>query len=158
MRQIFATHRPSLTSFILGLTRGHRQTTEDLFQETMLRAWRHLDAVPTDEEASRRWLYTVARRVAIDDFRKRRTRPIEVDLPDAEGVATIDVTAVAALANHTLREAATNLSRAHREVLYEVFIENRPLPDVAARLGIPLGTVRSRIHYALRSIRETVIN
>jgi RNA polymerase sigma-70 factor (ECF subfamily) len=157
MRQVLATHRLPLTRFVLGLTLGHRQTAEDLVQETMLRAWRNLDTLPPEDEASRRWLFTVARNLVIDHARKRQARPVEVAPLDAERVMTGDVTAGAALANHALREAVANLSTAHREVLHEVYFEDRPVPDVAARLGIPVGTVRSRVHYAIRSLREAVI-
>lgn len=157
MRQLLAVHRLPLTRFILGLTLGHHQITEDLVQETMLRAWRHLGTLPSEEDARRRWLFTVARRLVIDEVRRRQVRPVEVASIDAERVSAGDVTASAALANHALREAVVKLSAAHREVLHEVFFENRTVPDVASRLGIPVGTVRSRVHYAIRSLREAVI-
>ena len=157
MRQVLATHRLPLTCFILGLTLGHHQRTEDLVQETMVRAWRNLDALPPEDDAGRRWLFTVARHLVIDEVRRRQARPVEVAPLDAERSVTGDVTAAAALANQALRESVANLSTAHREVLHEVFFEDRPVPDVAARLGIPAGTVRSRIHYAIRFLREAVI-
>lgn len=157
MRHILAEHGTPLTRFVYGLARGHRQTTEDVVQETMVRAWRNLDTFPSDEIGSRRWLLTVARRLLIDDVRKRQARPAEVASLDDDLTCTGDGTASAALANHALREAVANLSQAHRDVLREVFFEDRSVAEVAVRLGVPVGTVRSRIHYALRSLREAVL-
>lgn len=157
IRHMLAEHGTPLTRFVYGLTRGHRQTTEDVVQETMVRAWRNLDTFPSDENGSRRWLFTVARRLLIDEVRKRQARPAEVASLENDLAGTGDGTASAALANHALREAVANLSEAHRDVLREVFFENRTIPDVAVRLGVPVGTVRSRIHYALRSLREAVL-
>ena len=47
-----------------------------------------------------------------------------------------------------------DLSPAHREVLVETYYRDAPADRVAARLGVPVGTVRSRLHYALRAVRE----
>ncbi|MFI7604315.1 sigma-70 family RNA polymerase sigma factor [Micromonospora sp. NPDC049366] len=155
MREVLATHRRPLNRFLLKLTSGNRQTAEDLLQETMIRAWRNLDVLPALEEARRRWLFTVARRLVIDDVRRRQVRPVEVPL-EVEPITRSDVTASAALANRALRDAVAGLSRAHRQVLHLVFFENLPLPEVARRLGVPEGTVRSRLHYALRAVRHAV--
>jgi RNA polymerase sigma-70 factor (ECF subfamily) len=157
MRHMLTEHGMSLTRFVNGMTRGNRQTTEDVVQETMVRAWQNLDTLPSDDHGSRRWLFTVARRLFIDEVRKRQARPAEVASLDNDLAGTGDGTASAALANHALREAVANLTEAHREVLREVFFEDRTIPDVAVRLGVPVGTVRSRIHYALRSLREAVL-
>lgn len=156
MRLLVAEHGTQLTRFVLRLTLGQRQTAEDLVQETMVRAWRSLDSVPVEDGSGRRWLYTVARRLVIDEVRKRQARPIEVAPVDAERCATGDHTSRAAIANHALREAVGRLSAAHREVLHQIYFMDRTVEDVATRLGIPVGTVRSRMHYAMRSLRTAV--
>jgi RNA polymerase sigma-70 factor, ECF subfamily len=153
MRQLVSRHCLPLTRFIAAMTA--EQSAEDLAQETMLRAWQNLDALPSDEQAGRRWLLTVARHVVIDDCRRRRARPVEV-APLAEQAAPGDLTASAAIANVALRKAVAGLSQAHREVLQGVLVEHRSPAEVAERLGIPLGTVRSRLHYAERVLRDEV--
>ena len=114
-----------------------------------------LNALPVDEQAGRRWLLTVARHVVIDDCRKRQARPVEV-APLTERVTPGDLTAATALANVALREAVAGLGPAHRDVLIGILVENRAPSEVAERLGIPLGTARSRLHYALRALRDGV--
>ena len=156
MRLLVAEHGTQLTRFVRRLTLGQQQTAEDLVQETMVRAWRSLDSVPVEDGSGRRWLYTVARRLVIDEVRRRQARPVEVAPVDAERCATGDDTSRTAIANHSLREAVGKLSAAHREVLHQVYFLDRTVEDVAIRLGIPIGTVRSRMHYALRSLRTAV--
>jgi RNA polymerase sigma-70 factor (ECF subfamily) len=153
MRQLVSRHCRSLTRFISAMTPG--QSTEDLVQETMLRAWQNLSTLPADEQAGRRWLFTVARHVVIDDCRRRRARPVEV-APLAERATPGDLTASAAIANVALRGAVAGLSQAHRDVLIGILVEHRAPSEVAERLGIPLGTVRSRLHYAMRALRDGV--
>jgi RNA polymerase sigma-70 factor (ECF subfamily) len=160
MREVLAAHWPTLNRFVLSLSQGNWSRAEDLLQEVTLRVWRHLDDLPLEADATRRWLYTVARRLVIDDIRKRQKRPTEVGPLDNENdrASGGDLTSSIALANHTLLEAVRTLSPAHREVLNEVFFMDRSVDEAAARLGIPVGTVRSRIHYAIRSLREALVD
>jgi RNA polymerase sigma-70 factor (ECF subfamily) len=153
MRQLVSRHCLPLTRFISAMSPD--QSVEDLVQETMLRAWQNLDAVPAGEQAGRRWLLTVARHVVIDDCRRRRARPVEVE-PLADQVTPGDLTASAAIANVALRKAVAGLSQAHRDVLRAILVEHRAPAEVAECLGIPLGTVRSRLHYALQVLRNEV--
>ncbi len=144
-----------LTQFVRGLTLGGRQATEDLVQETLFRAWRNLDSLPQDNAGrSRRWLFTVARRLVIDEARRRQARPVTVAAElDVECGVPTDETADMAITKYALRQAVSQLSDAHRQVLHEAYFLGRTVEDVAADLGIPVGTVRSWIHYALRTLR-----
>ncbi|MBB5826014.1 sigma-70 family RNA polymerase sigma factor [Micromonospora carbonacea] len=158
IRELLAAHGTPLTRFVHGLTNSHRQTAEDVIQETLLRAWRHLDSLPPDSDGrSRRWLFTVARRLVIDEARRRQARPVEVATQtDQEFGATGDDTADTAIANQALREAVGRLSADHRRVLHEVYFRDRTAHEVAADLDVPVGTVRSRVYYALRALRAAV--
>ncbi|MGK5741223.1 sigma-70 family RNA polymerase sigma factor [Micromonospora sp. URMC 103] len=153
MTALHADHARAVLRLLLLLTRDQRQTAEDLLQETMLRAWRHLDAVPTEPDAARRWLLTVARRLVIDGVRLRRGRPTEVHLVDMTWVPAGDDTTGAALASHAIRRALGRLSPAQRALLSEVYLVGRSPKEVAGRLGVPVGTVKSRTHHALRALR-----
>ena len=51
-----------------------------------------------------------------------------------------------------------DLSVAHRSVLMELYIDGRSLDEVASRLGIPIGTVKSRAHYAMQSLRDALVD
>ena len=146
-------HAPALLRFLLRLNRGERQTAEDMLQETMLRAWRHVGSLPADPDETRRWLFTVARRIAIDSIRRRQTRPVEVGLTDLTWVADRDDSIAAAVAVHGFRNAFRSLTAAHRTVLTEIYLRGHEVDEVADRLGVPVGTIKSRAHYALRSLR-----
>jgi len=153
MTALHTDHARAVQRFLLTLTRGQRQSAEDLLQETMLRAWRHLDSVPAEPENARRWLFTVARRLVIDGARLRLNRPREVHLVDMTWIPAGDDTTGAALAAHAIRHALGRLSPAQRDLLSEVYLAGRSPAEVAGRLGVPIGTVKSRTHYALRALR-----
>ncbi|MEV6598520.1 sigma-70 family RNA polymerase sigma factor [Actinoplanes sp. NPDC051346] len=155
MRAVYAAHAGPLYQYLLRLTLGKQHLAEDLLQETLLRAWRKARTPGDDVAALRPWLFTVARRIAIDQARERHVRPIEVKVDAAEFLATDDQ--VDQVVNGlTVREAMVTLSVDHRTVLIEIFYCGRTAREVAERLGIPEGTVRSRAHYGLRGLRAAL--
>ncbi|MFC0505392.1 sigma-70 family RNA polymerase sigma factor [Micromonospora costi] len=153
MTALHGDHARAVLRLLLVLTHHQRQTAEDLLQETMLRAWRHLDSVPAEPDAARRWLVAVARRLVIDGVRLRRGRPAEVHLVDMTWIPGGEDTTGSALASHAIRRALGRLSPAQRRLLTEVYLVGRSAEEVAGRLGVPIGTVKSRTHYALRALR-----
>ena len=158
IRQLLADHGAPLTRFLRGLTLRDPQAVEDLMQEITLRLWRNLDSLPPEPDGrSHRWLFTVARRLVIDEARRRKARPVTVTAElDVEFGVTTDETAETVIAKETLRQAVGRLSAAHRHVLHEVYFRDRTAEEVAADLNIPVGTVHSRVHYALRTLRAAV--
>jgi RNA polymerase sigma-70 factor (ECF subfamily) len=152
LRAMFAEHGDALYAHALRLASGDRQRAEDLVQETLLRAWRHPEALDPDRGSVRAWLFTTARNLAIDSWRRRSVRVGEVitdSLPEAPSDDETDRTVEAWL----IAEALARLSTVHREVLVECFYQGRSVAEAAVRLGVPAGTVKSRTHYALRSLR-----
>ncbi|MEW2358373.1 sigma-70 family RNA polymerase sigma factor [Spirillospora sp. NPDC029432] len=144
-------HRP-LLSFVLRLTGGDRQWAEDVVQETMIRAWRSADRLDARSASLMPWLATVARRIVIDNRRHREVRPPEVgdgaleNLPMADEMDGL-------LRKVVVAEALRALSAPHREVLTETVLRDRTVNQAAEVLGIPVGTVKSRVYYALRALR-----
>lgn len=153
MAAIHAAHARPVLYFLLGLTGGDRHHAEDLLQETMLRAWRHIDAMPTGHAETKRWLFTVARHLSIDSFRRSQKQPQEVQLTDLTDVSSIDETMGAVLAIQAIRRAVQGLTQDQRLLLTELYIRGRTLRQVADRLGVPVGTVKSRAHRAVRELR-----
>ena len=151
---LHAAHSAGLLRFLVGLTHGERQTAEDLLQETMFRAWRHVDKLPADFASERRWLFTVARRLVIDMVRARRSRPCEMPVLDLDWASTTEDTTEVAIATHAILSAFDKLSDAHRNVLEDLHFRGEAPVDVARKLRVPVGTVKSRAHYALRALRE----
>jgi RNA polymerase sigma-70 factor, ECF subfamily len=149
-RALYAEHGTALLAYVRRLLGGDRQLAEDIVQETLLRAWRHDDRL--DVPAARRWLFTTARHLVIDHFRARRARPIETARDHLETVITPDVID-AALDAVLVADALATLTDAHRAVLVECYYRGRTTAEVAAEQGLPPGTVRSRLYYALRAMR-----
>jgi RNA polymerase sigma-70 factor (ECF subfamily) len=155
LRLLYAEHGQALFAHALRLCGGDRGRAEDLVQETLLRAWRHPQALDPARGPVRGWLFTTARNLAIDGWRRRNVRVAEVvtdELPEPAASASVDETE-RAVEGWLIAEALARLSAQHREVLVECYYQGRSVADAAVRLGIPAGTVKSRTHYALRALR-----
>jgi RNA polymerase sigma-70 factor, ECF subfamily len=141
-----------LLSFTSRLTGGDRHWAEDVVQETLLRAWRHSRELESWPGSLMPWLATVARRVVIDHRRMRAARPTEVpeSNPPAEMVGD---NTDALLRGLLVTDALRSLSAEHREVLVETVLRDRTVNQAAKVLGVPVGTVKSRVYYAVRSLR-----
>ena len=101
----------------------------------------------------RPWLFRVARNLLIDADRAARARPVTVQAQPAEDVrgdSGLDET----LDRQLVTGALQHLSPAHRTVLVETFYRGGTTATVARQLGIPHGTARSRLHYALQALRQ----
>ncbi|WP_030246583.1 sigma-70 family RNA polymerase sigma factor [Streptomyces sp. NRRL S-350] len=152
MRALYREHAGPLLGFVLHLVAGDRQRAEDVVQETLVRAWRNIHRLDPEVDSLRPWLVTVARRIVIDGHRSARARPREVDAAALE-LLPADDELDRALRMMTVADALGDLSQAHREIIVETYLKGRTATEAAADLGIPPGTVRSRVYYALRSLR-----
>src|SRR6266581_3556963 len=150
--ELYRQYHRSLLSFVLRLTAGDRQQAEDVVQETMIRAWRQAGRLDLTAESLMPWLATVARRIVIDEQRRRLARPPETGDGIVERASVADETEDL-LRRVTVAEALQALSPAHREVLNETILRDRTVNQAAEILGIPAGTVKSRVYYALRALR-----
>jgi RNA polymerase sigma-70 factor, ECF subfamily len=153
---LHAEHGPAVRRLICGVTWVDRNTAEDLMQETMLRTWRNIATVPDDSESARRWLFTVARRTAIDFLRGRKVRPVEVEMGFGAEAVTED-SATIAVALSMLRDAFRNLNDAQRTVISEMYLHGATAEELAVRLGVPVGTVKSRARNGMRRLRDAVL-
>jgi RNA polymerase sigma-70 factor (ECF subfamily) len=154
MQTLHDEHAAALWQFAVRLTGGDRQAAEDVVQETMLRAWRNPDSPAFSSEqvgAARGWLYTVARRIVIDEWRARTARPekLVAELPEPRNADHTDALVQARL----ITDALLRLSPEHRAVLVEMFYRRSSVRETAERLAIAEGTVKSRTHYALRALK-----
>lgn len=156
MRTIYDHHAGALLHTLLNWTHGDWQAAEDLMQETMLRAWRHLETLDADPHTLRPWLFTVARRIAIDRFRAREVRPPETEPETLEQLAEPAEPLERLLDRETLLGALRGLSEAHRSALIQVYLMDQTVPEAAATLGVPEGTVKSRLHHGLRAARTSL--
>jgi len=152
VRALYAEHGDALFAHALRLAGGDRQRAEDLVQETLLRAWRHPDVLDPERGSVRAWLFTTARNLSIDAWRRRSSRVPEVitdTLPEPPSTDEAD----RVVEGWLIAEALERLTPTHRQVLIETFYRGRSVAEAAVRLGVPPGTIKSRTHYALRALR-----
>lgn len=148
------SYRGPLLGFVLPLVNGDRHAAEDVVQETMLRAWRNRAELIPEQTGS--WLHAVARNVAISSYhRRRRARPQEVPL-DENDIPADDEKIDSLLDVWQVGAALRELSREHQVVIVELYYHRRSVPELAALLSIPEGTVRSRCFYGLRALRKAL--
>jgi RNA polymerase sigma-70 factor (ECF subfamily) len=126
----------------------------DAVQDACIRAWRDLPGL-RDPDRFDGWLHRLTVNACLDQLRRRRRRPIEVYIEPIDVPAPRDPTGD--LADRLALDAALErLSPAHRAVVVMHYYLGMPLPEAAATLGIPVGTAKSRLHYALAEMRVQV--
>jgi RNA polymerase sigma-70 factor (ECF subfamily) len=129
---------------------GDRGLAEELVQETFVRLWRTADRFDPERGSVTTFIFAIARRLAIDLWRRPSSRPFEPE-PEAAGGAGDPLEP--ALLGLAIRDALDSLSPSHREVLELAYHEDLRQTDIAEQLGLPLGTVKTRTYYALRALR-----
>jgi RNA polymerase sigma-70 factor (ECF subfamily) len=152
---IIDTYRDPLLTYVSGLVGGDTAWAEDVVQETFIRAWGHIERLGPGFGSVNGWLRRVAHNIAMDGHRRRRTRPTEVGL-DHPDVANHDDPAEHIHQVMVIHSLLDSLWPEHRAVLIEVYLQDRTAAQAAQVLGVPVGTVKSRLHYALRTLRERV--
>ncbi len=154
MVELHGEHARALWAFALRLVGGDRARAEDVVQETLLRAWRDRVILESTTAGARAWLFTVARRLVIDEWRSSRAnREVLTDEAPEPAVEDPAATADGLVLGWLVADALARLSTEHRQVLVLCYFGGRSVADAAAELGVPPGTVKSRTHYALRSLR-----
>lgn len=152
---LFTTFAPKVKGYLLRQGVGEQQA-EELAQETLLAIWRKADQFDPDRATAGAWIYTIARNLRIDLIRQERH-------PDDGRVAepivpppTPEDALKAAESEQRLRAAILNLPPEQAAVMRLSFFEDRSHPEIAVELGLPLGTVKSRIRLATAQLRSSL--
>ena len=140
--QLVWVHQAGVRAFVHGLI-GDRVLAEDIAQEAFLRAWRGLGAFRGDA-AFATWLYTIARRAAVDEIRRPAVRTVPVD----EAAALADQRSSDPVLRGDLERALQALEPAQREAFLLVVVLGLSYQEVAGMTGCPGGTVASRVFRA----------
>jgi len=146
---------PALRRYAWALLR-HRPDADDLVQDALLRALDHLDPM-MGEDGVRAWLFTIARNLFVIRLRKARVRGVSVPL---DGVNAERLSAGAGqewnLSMRDFLRGFDQLPDDQRQVLLLVAVEGFAYGDAAAILGVPVGTVMSRLSRARERLRVSM--
>jgi len=133
------------------------QRAEDLAQDTMLVVWRKAHMFDPSGASPSAWIYTIARNLRIDALRReQRARRIADETllqPEAEHPLP-DALVAASEVEAKVRAGLATLSEEQIKVVTLSFFENKPHPEIAQALGLPLGTVKSRLRLAMKRLRS----
>lgn len=154
VRSAYAAHGPELYRFALRQL-GDGGAAQDVVQEVFLRAWRAQRSYDPLLASLRTWLFAIARNVVVDEARRFAVRPWQRNLTDGAGVESaaaggLDEQLVDAW---VVEEALRRIGEDHRSAIVQTHLRGRPHAEVAAELGIPVGTLRSRVFYGLKALR-----
>ena len=156
MKALYDEHAGALWRYALRLT-GDASRAEDVVQETLLRAWQHPEVMNDTQRPPRAWLFTVARNMIIDEQRSPRIRKFggsldESSAPEQSAPDQVD----SALDRMLIADAMAQMSAEHRAVVERSYYRGWTTAQIAADLDIAEGTVKSRLHYAVRALRLTL--
>ena len=148
VREAYAAHAGELYGFAMR-SLGDSGLAEEAVQETFLRAWRAGERFDPQIGSLRTWLFAILRNVVIDLGRARAARPTLGGKGIEPSVEPLDEV----LLSWQVEEAMRRIGEQHRRVLVETYYRGRPYSEVAEELGVPEGTVKSRVYYGLRALR-----
>ena len=166
-RELIERHHDDLLRFLTRMV-GDRAAAEDIFQETFLQI--HISAATFDTSRKfRPWLFTIAANKARDMLRKKNRRktvelsaPIRKSEPGASFIDLLEVDVPApdeamdfAQRDEQVQRALDQLGPALREVLLLAYFQRMSYAQIAEDLGIPLGTVKSRMHSAVAAFARS---
>ncbi|HET6939983.1 MAG TPA: RNA polymerase sigma factor [Nocardioides sp.] len=131
---------------------------EEAAQEAFTRAWRHCSRFDPAGGPLANWLLAITTNVSIDLVRARVSRPPVAAVEPGDEASDHRVGLDVVLLRDELRDALAQISENHRRAVLETIVLDRPYQDVAGELGINVATLRTRVHYALRRLRDVLTN
>jgi RNA polymerase sigma-70 factor (ECF subfamily) len=152
---MFDRYAGPLLGYLAGMT-GDRSSAEDIVQETMIRVFRNIDRYQ-ERGSFRAWVYRIATNLALTEIRRARFRapmtPEAVgEIPDGRE-PSVEESIERSETGRTLRRAIAALPEEQRAVVLLRVRRGLALREIARALSVPEGTVKSRLHHAVRSLR-----
>ncbi|UTA48633.1 sigma-70 family RNA polymerase sigma factor [Simiduia sp. 21SJ11W-1] len=163
-RQSFATFfqhfSPLLKGFLMKGSRLNGAQAEELVQEVMIKVWNRARQFDSTKSSATTWLYTIARNSRIDWLRRQANAETEEliadDLYEDEAGETPFTQLQHARDQQTVASALATLPEEQALVLKKVYMESKSHSEVSNELGLPLGTVKSRVRLALKKLQDVV--
>ncbi len=129
---------------------------EEIAQETLAAVWRKAASFDPARGGASTWVFTIARNLRIDALRRDRRGQLAADPFEREAEPEADALIEAEERDQRVREAMRGLSRDQVQVIRLSFFEDKPHSEIAAALGLPLGTVKSRLRLAMTRMRQAL--
>jgi RNA polymerase sigma-70 factor, ECF subfamily len=152
LESLYTRYWADLVSYVNGML-SDRHQAEEIVQETMLGAWRHAEKLTPERGSVWGWLCRVAHNIMVDRLRRERARPTETEKTAGSDTRVVADHSLEVTNSVYVLRALGWLQPGHRTVLYLVYYQDRTCSEAAAILGVPIGTVKSRLHYAMRQLR-----
>jgi len=154
LNDAFIAYRTELTS-LARRTLGSAHLAEDAVQETFARAWRARHRYDASLGSLRTWLYSIERNLLVDMARSQQRQDTRDSWLAVASEPIVDHVE-RAMASWQVEEAVRHLTPDHRTVIVEIYLKGRTSKEMAERLAVPEGTVRSRLFYALKALKLTL--
>ncbi|NGP17062.1 sigma-70 family RNA polymerase sigma factor [Devosia chinhatensis] len=154
---LFRDFGPRIRAYLIKMTRD-AQVSEDLMQETMLAIWRKAGQYDPARGPASAWIYTIARNIWIDAWRRQRRPAIDPDDPalSIEPEPDAPKQIEARQSQEAVRRAMERLPAEQIDIIRLSFFEEASHSMIAAKLGLPIGTVKSRLRLAFGRLRAAL--
>lgn len=156
---LFNHFAPRLKTYLLRYATVNEATADELVQEAMLLVWRRAPQFDPERAAASTWIFSIAHHLRVDAWRVERRRAAAHDgaePPAAEAAPGSDELVATAGRAAALRRALQLLPRDQVRLVLLSYFEGRSHTEIAASVGLPLGTVKSRLKAALARLRGTL--
>ncbi|MCS6778338.1 MAG: sigma-70 family RNA polymerase sigma factor [Geminicoccaceae bacterium] len=156
-RRLFEYYGPRVKAYLRRLG-SDDDAAEDLTQEVFVSIWRRAGQFDPNKASVGTWVFTIARNKRIDALRRDRAPALETDDPELEidpaprGDAVAELNRMSAL----VMRAVETLPEEQKRLLKIFYFEEKPHSAIAEELGLPLGTVKSRLRLALAKLRAAL--
>lgn len=162
---VLYTRHSSLVLGVVFKIVNERGLAEEILQETFWRVWKKADTFDPSKAKFTTWLYSIARRLAIDTYRKQKVRPQTAQSEQAvllmESAASADRAVIDQVDlnfdSSRARQALNALSPEQRTVLEMAYFQGKTRREIAKELDIPLGTIHTRARLALQYLRQSLM-
>ena len=155
--ELFLHFAPRVRAYLLR-GGGEAAAAEDVLQQTFEAVWRKARLYDRRRATAAAWIFAIARNTRIDAFRRERRPEFDPEDPAfrpdpaPEGEQALE----AGQRAEAVRSALSELSDKQRDVLWLSFYEGETYAQIAVRLGVPLGTVKSRARLAFKRLRRSL--
>lgn len=151
--ELFGRFAPKVKSYLMRLG-APAAAAEELAQETLLSVWRKAAQYDPARAGASTWIFTIARNLRIDAIRRERPAPPPDELSEASDEPGGEGLVLFAERETLVRRALGTLPAEQAEVIQLSFFSDEPHSVIAERLGLPLGTVKSRLRLAMGRLRD----